>query len=216
MQQSTLDKIAESISNRLTERCCDFYKVGVWSKLLQQLTKGHPVSVAQLADNLHLSADKVFEILRQLPDMEFNPQGDVVGMGLSLNPTSHRFQVNGHTLFTWCALDTLIYPVALGQTAHVSSKCLVTGDEVSFFVSPGGIKHLNLASAVVSVVIPEASQTCCRRNFCDQGYFFSASEPASAWLSAQPQVAYILSVDEAFQVGHELAKKLIRLEMETT
>ena len=215
MQQSTLDDIAESISNRLTERCCDFYKLGVWSKLLQQLTKGQPVSVAHLADNLHLSTDKVSEILRQFPDMEFNRQGDVVGMGLSLKPTSHQFQVPERTLFTWCALDSLIYPVALGQAAQVSSRCPVTGDEVSFFASPDGIKNLTPITAVVSIVILEASQTCCRSNFCDQGFFFSSSEPASVWLSAQPQVAYILPVDEAFQVGYKLAKKLTGTEMET-
>lgn len=216
MQQSTLDKIAESISTRLTERCCDFYKLGVWSKLLQQLTNGQSVSITQLADNLHLSDDKVFEILQQLPDMEFDQQGDIVGMGLSLKPTSHHFQVNGHTLFTWCALDALIYPVTLGQAAQVSSNCPVTGDEVSLSIGPDGIKYLTPATAVVSIVIPEASQTCCRSNFCDQGYFFSSAEPASAWLSAHPQVAYILSIDDAFQVGYKLAKKLTGIEMGTT
>ena len=215
IEQSTLDKIAESVSTRLTERCCDFYKLGVWSKLLQQLTNGQSVSITQLADNLHLSYDTVSEILQQLPDTEFDQQGDIVGMGLSLNPTPHHFRVNGYTLFTWCALDALIYPVTLGQAAQVSSKCPVTGYEVRFSVGPDAIKHLNPATAVVSIVIPEAAQTCCRSNFCDQGNFFSSFEPASAWLSAQSQVAYILSVDDAFQVGYKLAKKLIRIEMET-
>ena len=215
MQQATLDKIAERISTRLIERCYDFYKLGVWSKLLQKLSRGRPVPVEQLADNLRLTTDKVFEIMQQLPDTEFNQQGDVVGMGLSLNPTSHYFQVNGYILFTWCALDTLIYPVVLGQAAQVKSKCPITGNEVRFSIGPDGIKHLNPATAVVSIVIPEASQTCCRSNFCSQGHFFHSSEPASVWLSKQPQAAFILSVDEAFQVGYKLSEKLIRIKMET-
>ncbi len=40
---------------------------------------------------------------------------NVVGWGLTFIPTPHRFRVNGHTFYTWCALDALTIPALLGM-----------------------------------------------------------------------------------------------------
>ncbi|WP_406011622.1 organomercurial lyase [Streptomyces sp. NBC_00637] len=38
--------------------------------------------------------------------------------------------------YTWCALDTLIFPGVLGVTAHVESPCQTTGILVRLTVAP--------------------------------------------------------------------------------
>src|SRR5205085_7506414 len=122
-------------------------------------------------------------------------------------PTPHRFQVNGLTLYTWCALDALTYPALLKQRAHVESACPITGRQVALSITPTGIEDLAPASAVVSLVIPASTAACdCdRAAFCNQGHFFSSREAASAW-QAPHQNALILSVQDAYQLGLMLAQ----------
>jgi alkylmercury lyase len=206
MQQQTLNELAEQIFNKLTEGRRGFYESGVWLELLRLLAQGKPVSTSQIANSLHLAVDKVGEILNQSPDMEFDTRGNIVGMGLSLNPTPHRFQVNGHQLYTWCALDSLMYPVALEQTAQVKSTCPVTGDEVRATVTLEGVSELFPATSAVSIFIPENSQTCCRSTFCNEGKFFTSAEAASVWLGNRPS-GLALSVAEAFHVGAIVSSK---------
>lgn len=49
--------------------------------------------------------------LRVRPRMRVNTGGRIVGHELTLRETPHRFAVDGRQLFTWRALDTLIFPV---------------------------------------------------------------------------------------------------------
>ena len=42
---------------------------------------------------------------------------------------SHRFEVAGRTLYTWCAWDSLFLPQILGQEAEVESTCPLTAAE---------------------------------------------------------------------------------------
>jgi alkylmercury lyase len=68
-------------------------------------------------------------MLADLPDLETDEQGRIVGSGLTLRPTPHRFALDGRQLYTWCALDTLIFPVVLGQGATVESPCHGAGGD---------------------------------------------------------------------------------------
>jgi alkylmercury lyase len=40
----------------------------------------------------------------------------------------HRFEINGLTLWTWCAWDSLFIPEILAQTARVASRDPETGE----------------------------------------------------------------------------------------
>ena len=113
------DALVEAIAHRLTAQRKDFYQSGVWVALLKLLTHGQPVAISQLAEAADLSPDAVAKIVSCCGDLEVDGQNQIVGMGLTLNPTPHQFQLNGHALYTWCALDTLMYVAALGQAQVV-------------------------------------------------------------------------------------------------
>ena len=141
-------------------------------------------------------------MLACLADLEVDHRGNVVGWGLTLIPTSHRFQVHGRLLYTWCALDTLTYPILLHIPARVESSCPVSGKMVSLSVTPTGIGDLTPRGAVVSLVIPVQGQscTCDRSSFCDQGHFFRSRREAVIWQKARPE-RRILSVEDAYRLG---------------
>jgi alkylmercury lyase len=130
-------------------------------------------------------------------------RGGLVGLGLTLRPTPHRFEVDGRTLFTWCALDTLVFPALLGTRARVTSPCPVTGVPVRVEVTAERVEEVEPADALVSLVVPEAVDNI-RRAFCHQVHFLSSPEAATRWRAGHP-AGVTLPVAEAFQLGQMLA-----------
>ncbi|NKE70233.1 organomercurial lyase MerB [Candidatus Manganitrophus noduliformans] len=212
MQSLNLSEIATTLKEGLRESLFPD-KIGLFHPLLRLLAKGSPVALGQIAATLHLFPSDVAAALGMLRNVEFDQDGNIVGAGITLNPTRHRFEVNGRKLFTWCAMDTLIFPMILNQTARVASTCPATGITVRLTVTPGGVEHLEPADAVVS--LPKLSETCCdvRANFCNQVHFFSSSDAASAWLSERPG-ATLLSIQEAWRIGSILVSSLFRSDLE--
>ncbi len=208
MNRTKLDEIAKALADRLRKSLCSG-KPRLFTELLRLLANGRPVSPEQLGTAVHLSAADLTAALGRLPSIEFDREGNVVGSGLTLTPTPHHFQVGGHELFTWCALDTLFFPAILKQPARVQSRCPVSGVKVQLKVTPEGVELLEPTSAVVSLVIPEALEACCdvRGSFCNQVHFFSSAEVASRWLTEHPG-PIILPVEDAYQLGRMLAEHL--------
>lgn len=179
----------------------------LWLYLLRMLANGKPVTQMSIASTLGMSLGKVQAALTTFKDIEYNDDGNIVACGLSLIPTPHRFQVNGRNLFTWCALDALMYPVALQQTAQVESLCPVTGFAVRLTVAPTGVTFLEPAGAVVSIVLPAQAGCCNIRNaFCNQVHFITSPQAADTWRSIHPE-ATIVSVEEAWRLGSAIARR---------
>ena len=174
--------------------------------LILLLAEGQPVHPNRISAIFGRPPEEVLEILRQMSSIEWDKSGNIVGAGLTLQPTPHRFQLNGRTLYTWCALDALMFPGLLGQTVQVESPCAGTGIPVRVTVTPEGVEKVEPPEAVVSVVTPQASPDV-RRAFCDYINFFRSPEAAAKWLGEHPG-ATILPVAEAYQLGHRLAESI--------
>ncbi|MDX5571891.1 MULTISPECIES: organomercurial lyase MerB [Streptomyces] len=175
----------------------------LWPALLQLLSRGEPVTTAQIADATGKSEDEVRHALATLPDTEYDAAGRIVGSGITLNPTPHRFTVDGRHLFTWCALDTLVFPAVLGRTAQVESPCHTTHAPVRLTVEPGRVTHTEPATAVVSLVTPD-DLTAVRSAFCNHVHFFASHQAATPWLTRHPE-ATTVPVQQALALGRPLA-----------
>lgn len=143
-----------------------------------------------------------------MPDTEFDGAGRVVGWGITQRPTPHHFEVDGRHLFTWCALDTLMFPALLGHAASVSSPCHATGEpvHVRVDVAPDRVSHVTPADAVVSIVTPGETASI-RGAFCNQVHFFANAGAARPWLAEHPG-ASVLPVREAFELGRPLVAQM--------
>jgi alkylmercury lyase len=178
----------------------------LWRPLLQLLAQGQPVTADQLAAATGRTTEEIRDVLSANPDTEYDEHGRVVGSGLTQRPTPHRFEVDGRTLYTWCALDTLIFPAVLGLTAQVSSPCHATGTTIRVTVEPDRVTAIEPADAVVSVVTPDTA-TSIRSAFCDQVHFFSSHAAAQPWLKVHPG-ATVLPIADAHQLGRPLTEAL--------
>lgn len=174
--------------------------------LLRELARGKPVSRSALSTALGWAAEKVGEALGRIPSIELDDTGNIVGAGLTLRETPHIFEIDGRQLYTWCALDALMFPALIGRPARVTSPCASTGAPIRLTVTPEGVSNLDPAGAVISLVLPDASADV-RGSFCVKVNFFSSVAAARTWLSAHSG-ASVATVEEAFQLGQELARRL--------
>ncbi|MDT7531481.1 organomercurial lyase MerB [Sphingopyxis sp. SE2] len=176
--------------------------------LLRELAKGRPVSRTTLAITLDWPAERVNAVLERTTSTEYDNDGNIVGHVLTLRETSHIFEIDGRRLYAWCALDTLMFPALIGQTARVSSHCAATGAPVSLTISPNEIQNVVPADAVVSLVLPQATADI-RQSFCCHVHFFASVVAAKDWASKREGVE-IASVQDAFRLGQELNRHLLQ------
>jgi len=179
--------------------------------LMRLLADGAPVSREQLETAINRPVAEVTEALRQFEDIVYDEEGRVVSAGISLQPTPYHFEVNGYLLYTWCALDTLIFPVWLGRSAQVSSACPVTGQPIHLTVTPERLEHFDPRSLVLSLFIQDGLATCCniREAFCAYSQFFASQAAASAWHANHPD-GHVLSIEEGFSLGQTLTRLTIQ------
>lgn len=126
--------------------------------------------------------------------------------GLSLRETPHRFEVDGRTLYTWCAWDPLFIAPIIGRTAHVTTRCPVTGRTVTFAATPAGPQDLSPATAVISFVLPcdDLGADVIQR-FCHFVWLFADEAAGRHWGSQHPHT-FLLSMDEAYELArHHVA-----------
>lgn len=200
------------LSTRLPERLNRTEETGLdpglLIPLLRLLADGDPVAVEQLATAAGRTPEQVRHGLAAVPDTEYDDLGRIVGQGLTLRPTPHRFTVAGEELYTWCALDTLVFPALLEQTARVESVSPVSGARIVVAVDPvAGVTSVEPPSAVVSLVNPEQI-TSIRSSFCNQVHYFASVDDAAAWLSDHPG-AEVVPVADAHRIGSELTSGLL-------
>jgi alkylmercury lyase len=173
---------------------------------LEVLARGKEASPEGIAAASRKSPEEVRAALDRFPSAEWDEQGRVVGLGLTLQLTPHRLELEGHTLFAWCALDAILFPILLGRPASIESPCRGTGEPVHIEVTPAGIETVEPLSAVVSIVAA-CDLANLRSVGCNNTHFFSSPEAASRWLERHPE-ATIVPMEDAFRLGRLIAEGL--------
>jgi alkylmercury lyase len=174
---------------------------------IRLLSDGEPVALERLAAAVGWSLQDVEAALAAQTSTERDDHGRLIGLGLTLRPTTHRFTVGGRTLYAWCASDTLMLPVVLGRPAQVESTCPQTSQPIRIELTPDGVARVDPPGAVVSAVRPPGQMTDVRADTCDHGHFFSSLAATAAWADAHPN-GHIHPVEEAFRLDRQVIKQL--------
>lgn len=173
--------------------------IALQAKILNLLAEGHPVSSDELSASLGIPQREVKSNLTRLGG-EFDENGNLVGLGLTLKATPHKFRVNGHELYAWCATDTLWFPMLLNKTASVETVDPVNGEKIRLSIAPKGIEKVEPRGAVVSFTYKNLNPEDIRGSFCNFSHWFSSNETASTYASTHPGVV-ILTADDVREVG---------------
>jgi alkylmercury lyase len=174
---------------------------------IRLLSQGAPVKVEQLAGAAGRSVEDVEAALAAQTSAERDDEGRLLGLALTLRPTTHRVTVDGRTLFAWCASDTLMVPVVLGRPALVESTCPQTGQAIRIKLTPDDVERLDPPGAVMTAVRPRGRLADVRADTCAHGHFFSSRAAAAAWTDAHPD-GHIHGVEEAFRLDREVIEQL--------
>jgi alkylmercury lyase len=164
---------------------------------IRLLATGRPVALEEIARAASVSVGRAEELLTSQPGCEWDDAGRLVGFGLTSNPTPHRLVLPKASLYTWCAMDTLLFTIIIGEETIATSHCPATGQPVRVEMSPSGIRSVQPAAAVVSQVV--ADKICdLRGEVCEHGHFFSSAPAAANWALDHP-AGGVLSVPDAFE-----------------
>ena len=180
--------------------------------LFRELAKGKAVDADQLGRALGrppaeiralLESDAIKALIH--PDS----QGRVLGFGgLAATPMHHRFEVNGRTLWTWCAWDSLFIPEILGRLARVTSQDPETRESVRLVVTPERVESVVPAEAVVSFIRLETevfskSAENVMENFCHYVFFFASRSSGERWTAKHPGT-FLYPLNQAFTLAKRL------------
>ena len=174
------------------------------------LARGRAVAPLAIAKVLEQPLQDVLDGLERVPSIERDPEGNLLGWGLTLEPTPHRIELEGIELFAWCAFDTLFFPALLGRTATVHSTCPHTGEAIRLTVRPDGVEAWAPRTVAVSIVLPEraAARNDVRGAFCDHVHYFRDDDAAQEWLAGRSS-GILLPVEEAFRAGRKLCSLVL-------
>jgi alkylmercury lyase len=166
---------------------------------IRLLAAGEPITVRELARTAGVDATD-FAAAPAARDIEYDNFHRIVGWGLTLNPTPHRYVVDGRLLYTWCAADTLLFPTILGRPARIESPCPTTGTTIRLTVDPeAGIADLDPAGTVMSIPGRDRLDTSrVRETGCNPGRYFASIAAAAAWTRQHP-TGVVLSVADAYE-----------------
>ncbi len=170
--------------------------------MLRLLQHGKPVAPEELASATGLEVGVAEKLARRL-GAEFDDEGNLVGWGLTLVPTPHKYRANGHDLYAWCAADTISFPSILNHTAVIESPDPISGEIVRLTVTPDGVEGLNPSSAVVSWSL-ESDLENIRGSFCNLTHYFASRETAAEYVSKRPGLV-IVSVESVFEAARMLS-----------
>ena len=180
--------------------------------LYRELAKGSPVSATQLAAALDVPVVSAEDLLGRDSIRSFvypDEEGQVLGFGgLAAAPMSHKLDLDGRTLWTWCAWDSLFIPEILGEQARIESRDPHTGGTIRLTVTPEGVRSQEPETIVVSFVAPDtelfnSSADNVMANFCHFVFFFESRESGEAW-ATKHEGAFLLALDEAADLARRL------------
>jgi alkylmercury lyase len=175
--------------------------------IIRLIARGRPVPVDQIATESGSPVGEVERILRRAAGTDWDDDGRLVGLGLTLRPTAHRFTIGGRRLYTWCATDPLLFASILDLPALVESTCPATGQAIRIELDPPTLGRVDPPDTVVSQRQYGEVTADFRSEICDHGHFFASPAAGAAWLADHPD-GELLSVAVAFERGRATCGQL--------
>lgn len=196
----------EQIARAISAASPDFDDGGrrIVHQTFRLLARGEGASPAAIAEAADLPTREVEDRLRSWPGVFWDGDDRVTrfwGLSIDRLEPSHRMEVNGRTLFAWCAWDTLFLTGMLGSETRVESADPATGEPIRLTVTPEGVESVRPEGAAVSFLFPDGPfGPDAVQSFCHFVYFFASRRSGERWVADHPGT-FLLSVNEAFELG---------------
>lgn len=171
---------------------------------LASLLNGTPRTISEIASLSGISRSDIEGGIQALIDAgRIELDGDrVVGVGgLTLISTAHSLSLPNADLHTWCALDAVGIPAALGLTATVETRCAQCGERITVDVNDG----TPTAAGPVTLFCPTGQCDNVRADFCSAANLFCSPTHLSQWRTDNPSaLGEDLDLKATADLGHAM------------
>ena len=163
----------------------------------RELLKGNPLAKTTYYELLiDLDKEKADSLLELLGELNKNNKITAFS-GLSLTPTNHRFIVENKILYTWCALDAILFTEWLDVSSQIISRDPIDNSLIELSIECDHLISSNPYPIFLSFI--EKMDTCnIRDSFCNHVSFFSSEQTAKLWLAKNPN-GEILTLEDLFE-----------------
>ena len=181
-------------------------------QLYRLLANGSAVSVEKLAKSIALSTKETEQLLLSWTGVTFNENKMINGFwGVSTEKTTHRFQLDQGTLYTWCAWDLLFMPHIFHQTIQAETLCPITNQIIKLSISGNGIETVSPEHAMITFIKPdlEALKANVTNSFCQYIFFVASENAGKEWQSKQKD-GFLINMDQGFELGKNIIQQVFR------
>jgi len=126
----------------------------------------------------------------------------VIGIGgLTMTPTEHSLTLPNAEMHTWCTLDAVGIPAALGLAATVQTRCPHCSARITVDVAEGGAT----SAGAVALFCPTAPCGNVRADFCSATNLFCSQTHLTLWRDNNPtMIGHDLDLDATVGLGHAM------------
>ena len=162
------------------------------------LWAGRSVTLGELFGEDDAVLAEAAEHLRLRGRVELSADGCLVAVhGLCRRPTPHRIEHDDGVVNTWCALDAIGIPAALGIDARARTRCPTCQSQLLVRLSAGEVQPLPEAA----LWYPEVAGGHLVEDFCSGANLFCTIDHLERWIGDSGRLGRPLTIDEVAEVG---------------
>lgn len=168
----------------------------------QALWSGRSVTLTDLLGEDGTALTEATEHLRLRGRLELSADGRLIAVhGLCLRPTPHQIEHQNGVVNTWCALDAIGIPAALGIDAWARTACPTCQSPLAVRLAGG--EPQPLPGAVLWY--PEVACGHLVDDFCSGANLFCTIDHLDRWVGSRQQAGgSVMTIDEVADVGREV------------
>jgi len=180
--------------------------------LFQLIASGEPLEEAKLAEGLDRRTDAISAALGTSL-AEIDSSGRVSELfGITREPTLHRIEVGGVTLYSCCALVAHMVPAIMHQAVTVESTDPINGDKITLAISANSelqqLEPLTACGSMVDCAVEEIIASP-RTKFCCHVRHFATSESATEF-SSKNSARYVMTIEDFQDAAQWLYRRIWR------
>jgi hypothetical protein len=166
------------------------------------LWEGHTPTLTELGGGDSAALDEAVAHLRTRGRIELGPGGRLLGVhGLSHRSTRHRIEHGGGSINTWCALDAIGIPAALGIDARALTTCPTCDRELVVSLVAGQPEFLG--AAVLWYPETDGAWEHLVDQFCSEANLYCSRTHLEEGIAGVTAAGAVMTVDEAAELGRE-------------
>ncbi len=185
---------------------------GLLLPLFQLIASGEPLEEVQLARDLNRGTDAINDAL-STSLAEIDSSGRVSELfGIIREPTLHRIEVGGVSLYTCCALVAHMVPAIMHQAVTVESTDPINGSKLKLAITADSeLQHVDPLTAYGSMVDCSVEEIIVnpRTKFCRHVKHFATRESATEFSRKSPD-RYVMTIKDFHEAAQWLYRQIWR------